>query len=105
MPFLCLALDPLIGFTVVGSSSRDHRLRNRFFARRTPYMWNPNWVQINLWLHVISACIWIGGQITIAMLIPLLRGQPALLTAAARRYQVAAWIAFAVLVVTGVINV
>lgn len=68
-------------------------------------MWNPSWEQINLWLHVISACIWIGGQITIGILVPLLRGQPALLAAAARRYQVIAWLAFAVLVVTGLVNV
>jgi putative copper export protein len=58
-----------------------------------------------LWLHVLAACIWIGGQITVAILIPILRGEGQLARIAGRRYQTAAWPAFGVLVVTGIINV
>jgi putative copper export protein len=58
-----------------------------------------------LWLHVMAACIWIGGQVTVAILIPLLRGQGQLTVIAGRRYQAVAWPAFGVLVVTGIINV
>lgn len=57
-----------------------------------------------LWLHVIAASIWIGGQVTVAVLIPLLRGGPGLAAAAGRRFQVVAWPAFALLVATGVLN-
>jgi hypothetical protein len=64
-------------------------------------MWLPTGVQIVLWLHILAACVWIGGQITVAVLIPMLRGQPDLVTAAARRYETVAWFAFAVLVTTG----
>jgi putative copper export protein len=58
-----------------------------------------------LWLHVLAACIWIGGQIAVATLIPLLRGQGQLAGIAGRRYQAVAWPAFGVLVATGIINV
>jgi uncharacterized membrane protein len=36
-----------------------------------------------LWIHIIAGCVWIGGQITLGMLVPVLRGQPDLVTAAA----------------------
>ncbi|HZS14043.1 MAG TPA: CopD family protein [Candidatus Dormibacteraeota bacterium] len=67
----------------------------------------PQWV---LWVHVVAACIWIGGQVTVAAVIPLLRGRDAadggaLAIAVGRRYQAVAWPAFAALAVTGVINV
>lgn len=67
-------------------------------------MWNPNGVQLVLWLHVVAACIWIGGQITIAALVPLLRGEPLLLSAAGRRYQWIAWFGFFLLILTGIFN-
>lgn len=68
----------------------------------------PQWV---LWVHVVAACIWIGGQVVVAAVIPLLRradsgGATAnLASAVGRRYQAIAWPAFAALAVTGVINV
>lgn len=67
----------------------------------------PQWV---LWVHVLAACIWIGGQIVVAAVIPLLRrvggeGTTSLASAVGRRYQLVAWPAFAALAVTGVINV
>jgi putative copper export protein len=58
-----------------------------------------------LWVHVVAACIWIGGQITVAAVIPLLRGAEGMASSVGRRYQMIAWPAFAALIVTGVINV
>lgn len=62
----------------------------------------PQWV---LWVHVVAACVWIGGQVVVAAVIPLLRGTEGLAAAVGRRYQLVAWPAFAALAVTGVINV
>jgi putative copper export protein len=58
-----------------------------------------------LWLHVVAACMWIGGQVTVAALIPRLRGHSEMARLAGRRYQTVAWPAFATLIVTGIINV
>jgi putative copper export protein len=58
-----------------------------------------------LWLHIVAACVWIGGQMTVAAIIPMLRDQRALARRVGRRYQSIAWPAFAVLIVTGVLNV
>jgi putative copper export protein len=61
---------------------------------------------IRLFLHVLAATIWVGGQLTLAGLVPGLRalnaGAP---RAVARRFNRIAWPAFAVLVATGVWNV
>jgi putative copper export protein len=66
---------------------------------------SPDGAQVVLWLHIVAATVWIGGQITIAALLPLLRGQPELLERGARRFQRIAWIAFGLLVVTGIWNI
>ncbi len=58
-----------------------------------------------LWLHIVAACIWIGGQITVAVVVPMLRAQGELTRSVARRYQTIAWPAFAMLIVTGLLNV
>ena len=58
-----------------------------------------------LWLHVLAACVWIGGQVTVAMLIPPLRRHGTLARTAGQRYQWVAWPAFTVLAVTGILNV
>lgn len=61
---------------------------------------------IRLFLHVLAATVWVGGQLTLAGLVPTLRGlgddAP---KAVARRFNRIAWPAFAVLVLTGVWNV
>lgn len=57
-----------------------------------------------LFLHILAATVWIGGQITLAVLVPLLRGVEGLATAAARRFQYLAWSAYAVLLITGIFN-
>ena len=58
-----------------------------------------------LWVHVLSACIWIGGQITVLAVLPVVRATPGLPAAVGRQFQRVAWPAFALLVVTGLLNV
>ena len=61
---------------------------------------------LRLFLHVLAATIWVGGQLTLAGLVPGLRAlDPDAPRMAARRFNRIAWPAFAVLVVTGVWNV
>jgi len=61
---------------------------------------------IRLTLHVLAATIWVGGQLTLAGLVPALRSAgPDVPRAAARAFNRLAWPAFVVLVVTGVWNV
>ena len=61
---------------------------------------------LRLFLHVLAATIWVGGQLTLAALVPALRAAGAEVPkAAARAFNRIAWPAFAVLVVTGVWNV
>lgn len=60
---------------------------------------------IRLTLHVLAATVWVGGQVTLAGLLPVLRGlgddAP---RKAARAFNRVAWPAFGVLVLTGVWN-
>lgn len=61
---------------------------------------------IRLFLHVTAATVWVGGQIVLAGLVPVLRAMgPDAPRAAARRFGVIAWPAFGLLVATGVWNV
>lgn len=61
---------------------------------------------VRLFLHVLAATIWVGGQITLAALVPALRSVGAEVPkVAANAFNRVAWPAFAVLVVTGVWNV
>jgi putative copper export protein len=63
------------------------------------------WTTLVLILHVLAATVWVGGQIVLAGLVPALRGFGREVTvAAARRFNVVAWPAYAVLVVTGAVN-
>lgn len=65
-----------------------------------------SWTTVRLFLHVLAATIWVGGQLTLAALVPALRGLGAGITAAAaRRFNQVAWPAFAVLIATGVWNI
>lgn len=64
------------------------------------------WATVRLFLHVTAATIWVGGQLTLAGLVPALRrGWPDAPKAAARRFNTIAWAAFCVLVGTGAWNV
>ena len=60
---------------------------------------------VRLFLHVLAATVWVGGQLTLAGLVPGLRsiGDDAP-RAVARRFNRIAWPAFAVLVATGIWN-
>jgi len=57
---------------------------------------------VRLTLHILAATVWVGGQLVLAALVPVVRrAAPAALGAVARRFAVVAWWAFAALVVTG----
>jgi putative copper export protein len=60
---------------------------------------------VRLFLHVLAATVWVGGQLTLAGLVPGLRalGADAPRTVA-RRFNRIAWPAYAVLVATGIWN-
>ena len=61
---------------------------------------------LRVFLHVLAATVWVGGQLTLAGLVPGLREvSPDAPRAVARRFNRIAWPAFGVLVVTGVWNV
>jgi len=61
---------------------------------------------VRLFLHVLAASIWVGGQITLAALVPALRAAGAdVPQAAARAFARIAWPAFGVLILTGIWNV
>jgi putative copper export protein len=58
-----------------------------------------------LFLHVLAATIWVGGQLTLAALVPALRPLGGdVPRAAARAFRRVAWPAFGVLVLTGIWN-
>jgi len=61
---------------------------------------------IRLFLHVLAATVWVGGQIVLAALVPAVRraGGVESTRVVARRFQFVAWPAFAVLVATGIWN-
>lgn len=62
--------------------------------------------EVRMFLHVLAATVWVGGQLVLAGLVPVLRRVgPEATRAAARQFGRIAWPAFAVLVVTGVWNV
>jgi putative copper export protein len=59
-----------------------------------------------LFLHVLAATVWVGGQLTLAALVPVLRRLgPDVPRAAARRFNLVAWPAYGVLLVTGAWNI
>ena len=64
----------------------------------------------SVWLHIMAATTWIGGIIFLVLVIvPWLRAEgrvvgPTFLRATGERFRRIAWVCFAILVVTGVIN-
>ncbi len=65
-----------------------------------------NAATIRLFLHVLAATVWVGGQITLAGLVPGLRAAaPDAPRLAARRFNLLAWPAYVVLIVTGAWNI
>jgi len=66
-------------------------------------MLSPNWDTIRLTLHVLAATVWVGGQFTLAGLVPGLRAVDAdLPKRVARRFNRIAWPAYGGLVLTGI---
>lgn len=60
---------------------------------------------IRLFLHLLAATVWVGGQLTLAGLVPGLRGlSPDAPRTVARRFNRIAWPAYALLVATGIWN-
>jgi len=69
-------------------------------------MLSPNADSIRLFLHVLAASVWVGGQIVLGGLVPKLRKvAPESLKVAANAFARIAWPAFAVVVVTGMWNI
>jgi putative copper export protein len=65
-------------------------------------MLSPTATTVRLFLHVLGATVWVGGQLTLAGLVPGLRAiDPAAPRTVARRFNRIAWPAFALLVITG----
>jgi uncharacterized membrane protein len=59
------------------------------------------------WLHVLAAAVWVGGMVTVAALVPVLRKagvERPVIQAAARRFGALAWTALTVSAVTGVVQ-
>lgn len=68
-------------------------------------MLSPSGATIRLFVHVLAACVWVGGQLVLGALVPVLRRtSPDAPREAARMFNKVAWPAFFVLVLTGVWN-
>ena len=64
------------------------------------------WDTVRLFLHVLAAAVWVGGQITLAALVGVLRRAGSEIPrTAARRFNQVAWPAFGLLVITGIWNI
>lgn len=64
------------------------------------------WDAVRVFIHVSAATVWVGGQLTLAGLVPGLRALgPDAPRAVARRFNRIAWPAFGVLVATGIWNI
>jgi putative copper export protein len=69
-------------------------------------MLTPTVTAIRLFLHILAATVWVGGQITLVWILPALKALgPTAPASVARRFNQAAWTAFGVLIVTGIWNV
>ena len=69
-------------------------------------MLSPNWNMIRLFLHVLAAAVWVGGQFALAGIVPALkrRNLDMAVKLAAQAFGRVAWPAFGVLVLTGMWN-
>ncbi|MCB1256672.1 MAG: hypothetical protein KDB26_06185 [Microthrixaceae bacterium] len=61
---------------------------------------------IRRFIHVLAASIWVGGQLVMVGLIPMMRAKGGdIATAAGKAYNRLAWPAFAVLIASGIWNI
>lgn len=68
-------------------------------------MLSPSTATIRLFLHVIAATIWVGGQFALAGVVPTLRRiAPDATKGVAQAFARVAWPAFGILVLTGMWN-
>ncbi len=68
-------------------------------------MLSPSIATIRVFLHVIAASVWVGGQLTLAGLVPSLRrSHPHAVKTAAQAFARVAWPAFGITLLTGVWN-
>lgn len=66
-------------------------------------MLSPSLDTVRLFLHVLAAAVWVGGQFALAGVVGTIRAEaPGATKAVARAFARLAWPAFGVLVVTGV---
>ena len=69
-------------------------------------MISPTLDSLRIFLHLLAAAVWVGGQIVLGGLVPHLRkSHPEALTTTAQGFARVAWPAFALLVVTGFWNI
>lgn len=68
-------------------------------------MMSPTVDTIRLFLHVLGACVWVGGQIALAGIIPSVRrAHPESTKTIARSFGRVAWASFGLVVATGIWN-
>jgi putative copper export protein len=61
---------------------------------------------VRLFLHLLAATVWVGGQVVLVSALPVLRGvSTEAVRAAATGYNRVAWPAFVVLIATGTWNI
>ena len=69
-------------------------------------MLSPTADTIRLFLHVLAAAVWVGGQFALAGIVPTLRREaPEATRVVARAFARVAWPAFALVVLTGLWNI
>ena len=68
-------------------------------------MLSPTLVTFRLFLHVLAASVWVGGQVVLVGVVPTIRSShPDATRLIAKAYGRVAWPAFALVVVTGLWN-
>jgi len=69
-------------------------------------MISPTLDSLRIFIHVVAAAVWVGGQIVLAGIVPALRkSHPQALGVVARGFARVAWPAFVVSVITGMWNI
>lgn len=68
-------------------------------------MYSPTLDSLRLFLHVLAASVWVGGQIALAGIVPSLRkNHPESTKTVARAFGRVAWPSFVLVLVTGIWN-
>ncbi len=69
-------------------------------------MLSPTMNTVRLFLHILAASVWVGGQIVLIGVVPAIRSSyPEATKLVAKAYGRVAWLAFAVVVLTGLWNI